>query len=151
YRLAETLRHAGRFEEAFEALQRAKGRRLLDALAMNANGGNADDHPASLAETQQLLARMETTGPTVLVDLAIELEGLAAYIVDATGLRVIPVTGQTLELDGINLGDLRDRSAQLVEVCLENGLLRELANAVMRDRALAPEGRPRILIVPSPR
>jgi tetratricopeptide (TPR) repeat protein len=136
HRLAERLRRAGRVPEAWQALQRGKARRLLDLLALR---HGADDSPLTLTQLQSRLR-----GGEVVVDLALEEHGLAAYLVDRQQLRVMGFDGDPRTLAEAGFGDVEEREAQLVALVQGNAWLQRWASELC---AALPERSP-VLLVP---
>jgi CHAT domain-containing protein/tetratricopeptide (TPR) repeat protein len=142
--LAQLLREEGRTAESFEALQGAKGRRLIDSLASLPEWrAAASDAPPTASEVMALIAKLGGEEPTVLVDLVVCPDGLAAYLVDASSVRVLHVPGDPANLAAAEHGDVFEREARLVTLCLREPLLASLAEAVS---AAVPEAR-RLLLV----
>lgn len=152
YFLAETLRRTGAYEEAFDALQRIKARRILDlVLARHGQGDGprpqpqaALDTPATLAEVRPLLARLSQDRRTVLVDLVAERDGVTAYLVDVDGVQVVRVAGSPLDLARGGAADVREREIRMVRACTGDPLLRSLVARI----AQAAREDARILLVP---
>jgi CHAT domain-containing protein/tetratricopeptide (TPR) repeat protein len=144
--LARLLRQAGNDKASFEALQGEKGRRLIDALAALAPGNPpVRDAPPKADEVMALLGRLGGKEPTVLVDLAVDKDGLTAYLVGGgVVVRTIYIAGDPTDLTKGEWGDVLERDAHLVELCLRNSLLRDLAKAVT---AAVPK-ECRLLLVP---
>ena len=143
--LARLLRLKGDVRAAFEALQGVKGRRLIAALAARVEGrAPAPDAPPKIQEVAALLGELSDEVPTVLVDLAVEEEGLTAYLVEADVVKAIHVHGTIASLNTAEQGDVRERETRLVALCLHDPLLRGLAEAVTNSLL---KGR-RLLIVP---
>jgi tetratricopeptide (TPR) repeat protein len=142
-RYAMLLRRNGDTKGAFEALQLGKGRALLDAAQARGQGDGQGNHgrPPDLTTVQAALAPSDA-----LVDLAVEADGIAAYVVTRTGLTVVRAADDAMELAEADRGDLRHRAARLVALCRTNKLLTELASAV---NAAVPPGA-RLLLVPDP-
>ncbi len=129
--LARLLRESGDDRASFEALQGEKGRRLIYALAARfGTDGKIEDAPPTCGEVMGMLERMGSDPPTMLVDLALEKGGLTAYLVGGGDVRSIHIDGETNELATGESGDVIERETRLVELCLRNSLLRELADAV---------------------
>lgn len=143
--LARLLREIGNDTASFEALQGEKGRRLIDALTTLETGevqGSAV--LPKVDEVLTLIKRLSAEKPTYLVDLAVEEEGLTAYLVGDSTVRAIHVDGDPSDITAIEGGDVSEREVHLVKMCLQNSLLRDLAGAVT---AALPKGC-RILLVP---
>lgn len=142
HRLADLFRRTNKPTTAFEALQRAKGRRYLDAREHAA--GDKPHVPMSLAETRELLATAYPDRPTVLVDFDTSADGVTAYVVDSDELRVVHVAGDFAAVAGTGTRDIHQREIELVETCRDSPLLAKLASSV--DEAI-PAGA-RTLLVP---
>lgn len=140
-RYAMLLRCNGDAKSAFEALQLGKGRALLDAAQARGQGSEQGNNgrPPQLATVQAALAPSDA-----LVDLVVEPNGLAAYVVTASGLTVVQASGDVMELAKAGRGDSRYIGARLIAMCRTNKLLAELAAAV--DAAVPPGAR--LLLVP---
>ncbi len=131
YRLAGFLHQERDDIAAFEALQRAKGRRVVETLAARAGDKGALALPPTLPEVSRLLDLCgDGEQPTVLVDLATVSDGIVAYVVDGATVRGVHVTGDTATLAAAQDGDVAEREARLVSLCLNDPLLRALAEAV---------------------
>jgi CHAT domain-containing protein/tetratricopeptide (TPR) repeat protein len=144
--LARLLRLDGNDKASFEALQGEKARRLIDALSSLDTGATpVSDAPPKLDEIMGLINRMESKHPTFLVDLAVEEDGLTAYLVGNNRLQTIHISGNVSNLAGGVGGDVREREVRLVELCLRDPLLRDLAAAVT---TVVPKKRARLLLVP---
>jgi tetratricopeptide (TPR) repeat protein len=149
YRLAELLRQSGEYAEAFNALQGIKGRQVLDArAAMRLAGGRSmrdeRDVPATLADIQRALARLDESRPSVLVDLVAAADGITAYVVRADGIIVRHIPGRAESLQRIGATDVREREIRLVQACLHDPMLQDLVGQVS---AVIPP-RSRVLLVP---
>ncbi len=145
YTLAELLFREKLFPAAFEALQGAKGRRLLEAKALKAiNAGEYADALPSADEAHHLL--LGTGDRSVLVDFVVSLKGdaITAYVVADGAIQPVRVTGDTAAFNQVERGNAAEREERVVALCLHNPLLRELAEAVA---AVIPASRP-ILLVP---
>jgi tetratricopeptide (TPR) repeat protein len=142
--LASVLRRSGDDFGAFGALQRAKGRRLIDALAKNETSqSHSAGEVMSPLELSTMLGQLGQA-PTALIDLAQESDGLTAYILDKGHVRSLHVLGDVNNLISPDCGDVREREIGLLNLCRTDPLLRELGTA------LAAEGLERrpVLVVP---
>jgi hypothetical protein len=144
YTLAELLREEGRDTEALEALQRAKGRRVIETLAARPGDRDAWALPPTLAEVNSLLGMFSEPEPTVLIELATVSDGLSAFVADGLTVRAVHVKGDNAPLGAMERGDVREREARIVSLCLNDPLLCALAEAVC---SVVPAGR-RALVVP---
>jgi CHAT domain-containing protein/tetratricopeptide (TPR) repeat protein len=141
--LASMLRRSGDVSGAFEALQFAKGRRLLDALTLRMAGDQPGFVGAStVSEVSSLLNLSDV--PTVLVDLAVENDGLTAYVVKDGQLRAAHAAGKVDNLTAAERGDVFERQVRLLNLCRKDPLVLELVTAVA---SAVGERRP-VLIVP---
>ncbi|HWZ72684.1 MAG TPA: CHAT domain-containing protein [Casimicrobiaceae bacterium] len=144
HRLAERLREAGEDAAAWAALQGGKARRLIDVLSAGSGSGAIPDTPPAVAEVAKLVGDLAGEEATLLVDLAIEQNGLTAYLVDCAAVRAVNVQGDLSQLAKGEEGDIRQREARLANLCLREPVLAQLAEAVT---VAAPAGH-RLLIVP---
>lgn len=145
YVLSEYLREDKMDKEAFEALQHAKGRRHIDIVAARHRMGNDIlDYPPALKEVRQLLASLGRLPSTVLVDLAVTDEGVSVYVVTQSSVKSFHIAGSTKALAKEVFGDVREREARLISLCIENPLLQKIVEQVS-DVAIAGQ---HILIVP---
>jgi CHAT domain-containing protein/tetratricopeptide (TPR) repeat protein len=129
YRLAELLVEDDQVAAAFDALQLAKGRQLIDFRASQELSPEASRAaPLTAAELQNLLAR--AGGRTAVVDLAVADNHVTAFVVDLTGVRKAQVPGDLSAFTRLAQGDVRDREAKLVSLCLDSPLLADLAATV---------------------
>ena len=143
--LARLLRATGDDTASFEALQGEKGRRLIDALAaLDKRKTRGLDEPPKADEVMSLIDRLDVEAPTFLVDLAVEEDGVTVYLVGNGAVRAIHVAGDPSMLVAFEGGDVLEREARLVQLCLQDSLLCDLARAVT---AAAPK-RCRLLMVP---
>jgi CHAT domain-containing protein len=127
YMLADLLRQEKQNEGSFDALQLVQGRRMIDALAAKTTAPTADA-PLTAGEVRRLLARVGDDA--VLVDFAVNRDGLTGYIFAGPELHVVYVAGNPSALGEADQGDVREREARLVSLCLNNSMLQELATAV---------------------
>lgn len=144
YTLAELLLREGLFPAAFEALQGAKGRRLLEAMASRST--NAGEHADALPSTDEVHHLLHGAGNrSVLVDFAVSLKGdaITAYVVADGAIQSVRVTGDAAALNKVERGNAADREERVVALCLHNQLLRELAEAVA---AVIPAGQSLLLV-----
>src|SRR6185436_17193911 len=93
--LARLLRLKGDDCGAFDAIQGAKGRRIVDVLAA---GRARDGHPVhdaapTAAEIAPLVASPATTPESVLVEIVAEESGLVAYLVSTDGVTSVEAPG----------------------------------------------------------
>jgi tetratricopeptide (TPR) repeat protein len=145
--LATLLRRSGDVAGAFEVLQHAKGRRLIDLLAAKEAGSGtvSGDRPPNLGAVRKMLRSCAESPPTFLVDFCVEAEnGLSAYVVGETVLEVIHVPGDLRELFQLEKGDAQERRLRIVDFCLRSDLLREVVTAACK---VIPPGS-RLFIVP---
>jgi len=131
-KLSKMLREKGDAVAAFEVLQHAKARRLLEALAARA-GDPALDDPPRIDEVTRLLGGLRVDVPTVLVDIAIESGGLTAYIVDCGSVRIARVEGDLEPGARANQRDLAAQPRRIVSYCLEDKLLARFASSVTAE------------------
>lgn len=84
--------------------------------------------------------------PCTVVDLVFEGEGITAYLVAASGLRVVhvPVDGGALAL--LEEGDTSERQARLLSSCMPGGFLQSLGERLAME--LPQDGR--VVVVPIP-
>jgi CHAT domain-containing protein/tetratricopeptide (TPR) repeat protein len=143
--LARLLREAGEDSLSFDALQGEKGRRLIDALAAGDGAGAAgSDLPATAGEIASLLDRIDDPGATALVDLAVEEDGVTAYVIRGDTVRTLRSSGDQSFVATTEHGDVREREARLVASCLDQPLLHDLVARVTD----AVAGVKRLLVVP---
>jgi tetratricopeptide (TPR) repeat protein len=144
YQLAELLRQEGQDVEAFEALQFAKGRRIVEILSAKSSNNNLVLEPPNFAEVQSLLGLLNGCEPSILIDLASVSDGIVAYIVNGAIVSVVHVVGDLYALKAAERGDIREREARLVSLCLTDPLLHALAEGI----CAAVPANSRALIVP---
>ncbi|SOE87077.1 CHAT domain-containing protein [Burkholderia sp. YR290] len=140
FRLSELLLKDNRDDEAFDVLQQAKGRRLIEVLA--AKPGASTSGPLTANEAHGLIER--AGAGTVLVDLMVLNEALTAFVLANGHTRTVHVAGDLSALRAAESGDLQEREAHAVSLCLENKMLAEMAQRVCE---IAPPGA-RLMIVP---
>ncbi len=129
--LSRLLRITGNCIASFEALQGQKGRMLIDALASTVKGTTLiSSAPPKADEISNLLKRLRSDKPTYLVDMSVEGDGITAYIVGEGNLQTVHVPGNPNNLNVAEAGDVREREVNLISLCMENSLLRKLAEAV---------------------
>jgi tetratricopeptide (TPR) repeat protein len=128
YGLARLLRIQGDTVGAFEVLQGVKARHLLEDLAARAKASS--DAPPRLNEIIELLGAIGATLPTVLVDMAVEKDGLTAYLVGATGVQAVHSAADVIAGERADTGDLTERSTRLVKYCLEDPGLAGFVQAI---------------------
>jgi tetratricopeptide (TPR) repeat protein len=141
YRLSEVLLEQRQDEAAFDALQQTKGRRLIEALAAEAGHGNVLDTPLTAQEAYRLTSR--AGAGTTLVDLLVGRGALTAFVLAHGQLKTIHVEGDESALRDAEKGDVQEREARAVSLCLGNKLLRELAEGVC---SVVPRGTPLMIV-----
>lgn len=104
FQCAQRLRRSGRIEEAWQVLQQGKARRLLDLRAP----GQA---LPSVADVQQALRPGE-----LLVDVAIEDDGLVAYRIGAESFDAVFEPMAIAELAAPEMSDVVQRERRLLDV-----------------------------------
>lgn len=129
---AQRVRRAGHEAEAWQVLQQGKSRRILDA--------RAPDQPLpTLDEVRRALQPDE-----LLVDVAIEDDGLAAYRLAADGFDAVFEPMDIATLAAPELADLRQREHDLLTLARTHAGLAAWATRVVSGWA---QGR-KLLLVP---
>jgi tetratricopeptide (TPR) repeat protein len=141
YRLSELLILQKRDEDAFDVLQKAKGRRLIEALAAAAGSRDYAGTPLTAKEAYGLMER--AGAGTVLIDLMVRKGVLTAFVLADSHTRTIHVQGDESALRDVENGDVQERESRAVRLCLENGMLRELAERVCE---MVPRGTPLMIV-----
>lgn len=119
-------------EEQFSVLQAMRARRLMEMLTAASRDPNPYK-PIELSEVQHHLGRQKRT--TTFVDITATDGGLRAYIVDATGLRHVDVSGDVAPLRRPQWGDIDARVAEVIALVAHSPLLAELAAAITDELA----------------
>ncbi len=129
---AQRLRRAGREAEAWQVLQQGKARRILDARA-----------PGQALPTLNEVRRALLPGE-LLVDVAIEDDGLVAYRLAADGFDVVFEPMDIATLAAPELADLRQREHDLLTLARTHAGLTAWATRLVSGWA---QGR-KLLLVP---
>lgn len=132
---AQRLRRAGRTAEAWQLLQQGRARRLLDARAPGQPLPTLDEVRGALPPGE------------LLVDVAIEDDGVAAYLLSADGFDTL---FEPMDVDSLatpELADLRQREAALLALARGHAGLAALAARIM---ARGARGRPLLLVPDGP-
>jgi tetratricopeptide (TPR) repeat protein len=125
--LGRLLLAGGDVPEAWTSFQGAKGRRVLDAVGVEAA-------PLHHAELSPLLERIhaESGMPAAVVDLMAGNGQLRAFVVTPQDVVVTePVTPRSDEwINRLDVGDGREREHRAAAACLEAGHLRKLVELI---------------------
>ncbi len=137
--LAQARREQGRVEDAFAAVQLGRLRGFADRIAARAG---CSDSPPGLATLQACLDGLDR-----LLDVAVERNGLALYLVSQTGIEATLISCDPGWLMQPEAGDVHERAEALLALARENGGLAALAE--WTEARLPPSST--LLIAPDPR